>query len=151
MEIKGIDRLVIGVKDMDKSLEFFKKVFGVEFKELKGPLFEQGGVRMCMSLDKHLELISVIPPVKDINPPDTLTLAKWLDERGDAVLFAVALKVDDAKAAAAEAQAKGVRFRVMIEDKQNDILSIKNLKEAFFNEEDMFGLKIFLSQWEPMP
>jgi catechol 2,3-dioxygenase-like lactoylglutathione lyase family enzyme len=35
MEIEGVDRVVIGVKDMDKGLRFFRDVFGIEFVETR--------------------------------------------------------------------------------------------------------------------
>jgi catechol 2,3-dioxygenase-like lactoylglutathione lyase family enzyme len=148
MEIEGIDRVVIGVKDMDKALELFGRLFGIRFTELKGPIFEQGRVRVSISLDHHLELISPIPPVQDINPPDTLTLAKWLEERGDGVLFALALKVKDARGAAVEAEQNGVRVCYLVEEARNDSLSIQNFKEAILDENDTLGIKIALAQWE---
>ena len=103
MNIKGIDRVVLGVRDIDRARDLFSRVFGMEFVELNGPQFDEAGVRICIDLDNHLELLSPILPAKDVNPPDTKKLAEWLDDRGDGVLFALALKVEDAEAAAAVA------------------------------------------------
>jgi len=150
MEIEGVDRIVIGVKDMDEALEFFSRVFETDFVEMKGPLFEEAGVRLCINLDKHLELISPGYPVKDVNPPDTKTLAAWLEERGNGTLFGLALKVKDAEKAASELEKKGIRIVGKIEPEQSEFLSIANFKEIFLEEEDTLGIKIALAEWEPI-
>lgn len=147
MEIEGIDRVVIGVKDMDKGLRFFRDVFGIEFVEMGGPLFDAAGVRVCINLDKHLELISPGAPV-DVNPPDTKTLARWLDERGEAVLFALALKVKDPNGAAAEVKDRGIRVVGVVEEHGVEPLGLSFFQEVILDERDTLGVKLALAGWE---
>ncbi len=148
MNIKGIDRVVLGVRDMDSARDLFSRVFGMEFVELNGPQFEEAGVRICIDLDHHMELLSPILPAKDVNPPDTRKLAELLDEQGDGVLFALALKVDDAEAAAAEAQSRGIGITAKIEQEQVEALSIRNFKEVILDDKDTLGVKIALVEWD---
>ncbi len=147
MELRGIDRAVIGVRDMERGLRLFRDVLGVEFVELRGPLFDAAGVRVCISLDKHLELISPGAGL-DVNPPDTKTLARWLEERGEAVLFAAALKVEDGARAAAEAAEAGVRTFAKVEERDVEALGLSVFQEMILDERDTLGLKIALASWE---
>lgn len=149
MEIEGIDRLVIGVKDMDGALGFFRNVFGVTFTEITGDAPKVAGCRVAISLDKRLELISpVAEPLQVTNPPDPRTLAKRLED-ADAVLYAVIFKVKDLYEATANADRNGVRVvgnRVTFA--RDDQLGISNFDEVTLAEADTFGIKMALSQYD---
>ncbi len=81
MEIEGIDRVVIGVKDLDRGMEFFSRLLEVDFVEITGPAPAAGGVRFAVNLDKHIELISPVYPLKDANPPNPKSWQDFLMSR----------------------------------------------------------------------
>jgi len=151
MEIEGIDRLVIGVKDLDKALGFYKNVLGVEFTEVVGAAPEIAGCRLAISFDKHLELICpVSPPKQETNPPDPLELKRRLDATaGDAVLYAVVYKVKDFDEAVAHAAAHGVHVKgTKLEFARDEQFGLSNLEEISLNEEDTLGIKMALVKYD---
>lgn len=152
MKIEGIDRLVIGVKDMDRALAFFRDVLGVEFTEVTGPAGELSGCRLAISLDMHLELLCpAAEPQQVTNPPDPLVLKQRLQD-ADAVLYALVFKVNDLDAATADAARLGVR---VVGDRfsvpRNDQLRISDFAEVALGEADTFGIKMALAQYRRDP
>lgn len=152
MEIEGIDRLVIGVKDMDRALALFHDVFGVRFVEFErdGSKVEKtSGCRVAMSLDKHIELISpVAEPQRVTNPPDPLELKRRL-ETADAVLFAVILKTGDLNVAIVDAERHGVHVvGDRITRRERDIFGKYNFDEVSLAEADTLGIKVALVQYD---
>jgi len=150
MEIEGIDRLVIGVRDMDQSLEFFNDVLGVHLTEVVGAAPKISGCRLALSFDKKLELISpVAPPRKNTNPPDPLELKRRLEENGDAVLYALVYKVSDMDAATANAAAHGVHVAgdklTFARDEQ---FGLSNLEEVTLAEDDTLGIKMAFASYD---
>lgn len=151
MVIEGIDRLVIGVKDMDRALGLFKNAFGVEFTEVVGVAPEVAGCRLAISFDKHLELISpVAPPKQETNPPDPLELKRRLDAAaGDAVLYAVVYKVKDFDEAVANAAEHGVRvIGNKLEFARDEQFGLSSLEEIALNEEDTLGIKMAFVKYD---
>ncbi len=150
MEIEGIDRLVIGVKDMDRSLEFFGDVLGVRFTEVIGAAPEVAGCRLAISFDKKLELISpVAPPVQETNPPDPLELKRRLDENGDAVLYALVYKVRDMDVAIENAAEHGVHIvGNKLEFARDKQFGLSNLEEVALAEEDTLGIKMAFVKYD---
>jgi len=150
MEIEGIDRVVIGVKDLDRGIEFFSKLLEVDFVEVTGPAPDAGGVRFAVNLDKHIELISPVYPLKDANPPNPKKLAKLLDEQGDGALFALAFKVKNAAEAAADLERMGIGVLSTIEVENIDPFTKSQFTEVFAREEDTFGVGMAFCEYEPM-
>lgn len=152
MEIEGIDRLVVGVKDMDRALAFFRDVLGVRFTEIVGQAPTVSGCRLAISLDKHLELISpVAEPLKVTNPPDPLELGKRL-ENADAVLYALIFKTPDLNAAIANAERHGVGLiGTRVAFARDEQLRVSNFDEVALAEADTLGIKMALSQYDRDP
>jgi len=146
--IEGIDRLVIGVRDMDRALGFFREVLGVQFTELQGPASDLAGCRLAMSLDQHLELLSPVrEPQQVTNPPDPLELRRRL-QQSEAVLYAIVFKVANLDAAIAHAASHGVRvvgerFAVAREAQ----LGLNDFAEIALDESATFGVKMALSEF----
>src|SRR3954469_14966651 len=98
---KGVDHVVIAVKDLDAAVGRYETIYGVPVSErreapaagMKMAFFRQG--------DSYVELVSNI----DEKGP----IAKRLAERGEGVHL-VAMKVDDLEATLADLRAKGVRL-----------------------------------------
>lgn len=153
VEIEGIDRLVIGVKDMDRALSFFSAVMGVKFVELKGLAPDMSGCRVAISLDKRLELISpVAEKLPDMNPPDPIGLARRLEQQGDGLLYALVLRVKDLDQAVANAERHGVRLTGnRVEFPRDEQLGLRDIKEVVFNEEDTFGIKMAFAEYQKDP
>ena len=152
MEIEGIDRLVIGVKNMDQALAFFGGVLGVRFTEIEGEAPAVSGCRLAISLDKHLELISPIAAPRHVtNPPDPLELRRRL-ENVDAVLYALIFKTPDLNAAIANAERHGVHVSgVRVAFPRDEQLRVSDFDEVALAEEDTFGIKMALSQYDRDP
>lgn len=152
MQIEGIDRLVIGVKDMDGALRFFGDVLGVRFTEITGPASELAGCRLAISLDHKLELISpVAEPRVVTNPPDPLELRRRL-QHADAVLYALIFKVPDLDAAVNNAARHGVSvIGDRVEFERDQQLMVSNFREVALAEPATFGIKMALSQYDRDP
>lgn len=153
MEIEGIDRVVIGVKDMDGALGFFSRVLGVEMTEMRGDSARASGCRIAVSLDKKLELISPVGPFTarhaSMNPPDPLALARRLEAEGAGILYALIFKVKDLDEAIAQAERHKVHVvGNRIEKERHDEVPIKNMKEVVLSEDDTFGIKMALVEFE---
>ena len=151
MEIEGIDRLVIGVKNLDRALAFFRDVLGVTMTEVVGFAPEMAGCRLAISFDKKLELISPVgPPKKETNPPDPLELKRRLDETaGDAVLYALVYKVKDYNEAVANATKHGVR---VVGEKlafaRDEQFRISKVEEVALSEDDTLGIKMAFAKYD---
>ncbi|MBM5812573.1 MAG: hypothetical protein FJ191_11515 [Gammaproteobacteria bacterium] len=148
MQIEGIDRLVIGVRDMDRALAFFRDVLGVQFTELQGPAPDLAGCRLAMSLDQRLELLSPVgEPQRVTNPPDPLELRRRL-EQSEAVLYAVVFKVPDLDWAIADAAAHGVpTVGERVAFAREEQFGLTDFAEVALDEKATFGLKLALSQF----
>ena len=127
MLFESIDRVVIAVKDLDKSLKFFKDLLDVDFdvvgshEELKitGAYGASG-----------LELIE--PYGKDSG------LLKYLEAKGEGVM-AIVLKVKDMDSAVAHLEKKGLK----------KIMDIKvgTMREVGFNPRESHGFQIILAEY----
>jgi len=150
MEIEGIDRVVIGVKDLDRGIEFFSRLLEVDFVEVTGPAAEAGGVRFAVNLDKHIELISPVYPLKDATPPNPIKLAKLLDEQGDGALFALAFKVRSAAEAAAHLERQGIGILKTLELENIEPFTHSKFTEVFTRDEDTLGVGMAFVEYKPM-
>lgn len=157
MKIKGIDRIVIAVKDWDKAAAFFSKLIGVEFEEIKGPGIEAGGVRFGVgsipqTCDLRIELIQPLYPLKDARPPDPKAIAKSIEDT-DAALHALVFKVEDTSAVSAEAERKGIRIYGRLEMEKIEggpFAGVTDFKELFAEGEDTLGIPMaFVEFKEP--
>jgi methylmalonyl-CoA epimerase len=98
---KGVDHVVIAVKDLDAAVGKYEAIYGVPVSERREA--EAAGMKMAFFRqgESFVELVS--------NIDDTGPIAKRLAERGEGVHL-VAMKVDDLEAAVADLRAKGVRL-----------------------------------------
>ena len=98
---KGVDHVVIAVKDLDAAVGRYETIYGAPVSErreaaaagMKMAFFRQG--------DSYVELVS--------NIDDQGPIAKRLADRGEGVHL-IAMKVDDVEATVADLRAKGVRL-----------------------------------------
>jgi methylmalonyl-CoA/ethylmalonyl-CoA epimerase len=98
---KGVDHVVIAVKDLDAAIEQYQTIYGMPVSdrgEPPGAGFRNAYFRFG---DTFLELIS---PLSESGP-----VAKRLAASGDG-MYLVAMRVDDLGAAVEELREKGVRL-----------------------------------------
>jgi len=132
MKTDGIDHVAILVKDLDKAIQAFSKVFGINFKEIKG--MEPMGIRICLSVpDPQIEFISVVDPIKAARK-----LVDFSEKVGEGVL-SVFLRVNDIEEAAAHAEMNGAHVAFKVEEKQLGGF-IPHFKEVTFDDEKGISL-----------
>jgi len=98
---KGVDHVVVAVKDLDAAVSNYEAIFGTPVSErTEAPA---AGMKMAFFRfpDSYVELVS--------NIDDQGPIAKRLTERGEGVHL-IAMKVDDIDKTLAELRAKGVRL-----------------------------------------
>lgn len=134
MKTYGIDHVGIIVKDMYKAVEFFSKLFELEFEEIPF-LQEESGIRISASLpDGQIELFSVVDRVKaEKSNPKIAEIAGG----GYEGLYNLALRVKDAGEAITDAERMGVRIARVVEGKPLGTFLPHPWKEVILNEEDM--------------
>ena len=98
---KGVDHIVIAVKDLDAAVARYETMYGAPVSERREA--EAAGMKMAFFRqgESFVELVS--------NLGDGGPIAKRLAERGEGVHL-VAMKVEDLAKAVDELRAKGVRL-----------------------------------------
>ncbi len=98
---KGVDHVVIAVKDLDAAVGRYETIYGAPVSERR----EAAAAGMKMAFfrfaDSYVELVS--------NIDETGPIAKRLADRGEGVHL-IAMQVDDLEAAVASLRDKGVRL-----------------------------------------
>ena len=98
---KGVDHLVVAVKDLDASVKKYEAIYGAPVSDRSEA--PAAGMKMAFFrfADSYVELVS--------NLGDEGPIAKRLADRGEGVHL-VAMKVDDLDKTLAELREKGVRL-----------------------------------------
>ena len=98
---KGIDHVVVAVKDLDAAVKNYETLYGVEVSERREA--PAAGMKMAFFrfADSFMELVS--------NIDDQGPIAKRLAEKGEGVHL-IAMQVDDIDKAVADLRDKGIRL-----------------------------------------
>jgi len=98
---KGVDHIVVAVKDLDAAVGRYETLYGTSVSDRSEAA--QAGMKMAFFrfADSYVELVS--------NLGDGGPIAKRLEERGEGVHL-IAMKVDDLEKAVADLREKGVRL-----------------------------------------
>lgn len=98
---KGVDHIVVAVKDLDASVGRYETIYGTEVSDRSEA--PQAGMKMAFFRfgDSYVELVS--------NLGNDGPIAKRLEDRGEGVHL-IAMKVDDLEKTVAELREKGVRL-----------------------------------------
>jgi len=98
---KGLDHIVVAVKDLDAAVKRYEAIYGAAVSERSEA--PAAGMRMAFFRfeESYVELVS--------NLGDEGPIAKRLADRGEGVHL-VAMKVEDLEKTLAELRAKGVRL-----------------------------------------
>ena len=133
--MKGVNRVVIAVKDIEKAGRLFSELLGAKFYD--AGVVDRFKVKAMVSWDGGVELISPITEDSDA--------ARFLREKGEGV-YTVIFNVDNADQAASRAKALGIRETGIIEFDQHPLF--KKFKEILLAPEDTFGVFVALAQIE---
>lgn len=109
MRIRQIDHIGVAVRDLDRYLDVFGNILGLEIHD-----FEEAdpyeGLRIAFARvgETDFEFLQDRLPEAADKVTDQRDIARWIDRRGEGIHH-VALRVDDVDAAIAEARARGLR------------------------------------------
>ncbi len=98
---KGVDHIVVAVKDIEAAVGRYATIYGVEVSERREA--PAAGMKMAFFrfADSYVELVS--------NIDDQGPIAKRLADKGEGVHL-IAMQVDDLEQAVADLRGKGVRL-----------------------------------------
>jgi methylmalonyl-CoA/ethylmalonyl-CoA epimerase len=147
MKLKGVNRIVVAVRDLEKSKKFYSEVLGATFYEANWT-GEQFGIEVAISWDAGIELCAPMPGREH----DSM-ISPVLDENGEGIVNVV-FGVSDADQAKKQAEAAGVESFHSVDFTQKEIDEhldglFKCYKEFFLNSYEQCGFGIALGQIDP--
>ncbi len=145
MKPKGVNRVVIAVRDLDKAVETYSKLLGATFHDVSAGA-ESYGVRVFISWDAGIELTSPLPGRDSY-------IEKIIDNRGEG-LVGVVFCVDDVDAAHDKAKELGIGVVALIEYDQEYIERhlggmFSKYKEYMLKSADLHGVGAIVGQIDP--
>jgi catechol 2,3-dioxygenase-like lactoylglutathione lyase family enzyme len=147
--VKGLDRFVIMVRDMDKALSLFSGKLGMRFLKLDDSISERDHVVSYVCPETHLHLIAPIYPVAKGTPPPMLKKIDSLKEH-EAIFQALTFLVDDIAAAERALTDHGIRVQKHRYAKSHDYSSIgmDNFEEIMTEEDDSLGILMGFAKYD---
>lgn len=144
MKPKGVNRVVIAVKDLDKAVEIYSKLLGGTFHDMSAGA-DSYGVRAFINWDAGVELLSPLPGRNSY-------IEQIINKRGEG-LVGVVFCVDDADEAHARAKGLGIGVVALIEYDQDYIARhfggrFKKYKEYMLKSADLHGVGAIVGQIE---
>ena len=128
MKMEKIDRILVAVKDLETSAEFFSNLLGLKFDKVWEEETQQVKYARC---SEGFELIQSTSPDGPV--------ARFIEKRGEG-LYAIIFKHHDMDAAIKEMEVKGV--------KMVSRPTTGRLQEAYFHPKDAHGVMIGLCEYE---
>ncbi len=113
MRQRGVNRVVMAVRDLDEGRAFYEKLLGCTFHHANDEEAATFGVKVLFSWDGGVELIAPIPGADSY-------IEKILDEKGEGMV-GVVWAVPDADASKAAADELGVVAFHTLDYSQDDI------------------------------
>ena len=142
---RGVNRVVIAVKELDKGIELYSMLLGATFfrASFAGEPF---GFDVANSWNAGIELCAPLPGRDS-------PISQFIEQHGEG-LMAVIFGVDDAEEALANAEKLGIGLMIPIEYSQDQIKEhlqdrFKKYKEYVLNSADSCGFSVILGQIEP--
>ena len=99
MKVLGIDHIAIAVRELDKAVETFKKVLGIDPVKIEEVPEEKVRIAMFKVGDVYIELLQGIDPESSVT--------KFIEKRGEGIHH-IALRVESAEKASEELRAMGL-------------------------------------------
>jgi catechol 2,3-dioxygenase-like lactoylglutathione lyase family enzyme len=145
MKPKGINRVVVAVKDLEKAIDTYSKLLGATFHDVSAGS-EQYGVKAVISWDAGIELCAPIPGRNSY-------IEQIINRRGEG-LIGVIFCVDDVEKAHARAKEMGISVLSSLDYDQKQIDDqlqgrFKKYKWYMLNSGDLSGVGAFIGQIEP--
>lgn len=146
MAARGINRIILAVRDLDKAKSFYTKLLGATFHEANWT-GEPFGIQVAISWNAGIEICAPIP-----GKEGECVLAPLLDKRGDSILNVV-FNVEDAEDGLSRAKELEILTRNAVDYTQEEIdRHLEGLftryKEYFLNTGVQCGYGITLGQFE---
>ncbi len=126
MKIEKLDHLHFYVKDLEKSIENFKELLGVEFSDIMN--WEESGIR-----DSYAP-----PGLNLIQPTGNREIDKFIEHKGEGV-SGISFKVSNIDEAVSELQSKGLKLITKVK--------VGDVTEALFAPPDSFGVILELCEY----
>lgn len=145
MKPKGINRVVMAVKDLEKAIDVYSRLLGATFHDVSAGS-EEFGVRAVISWDAGIELCA---PIAGKNS----YIEQIIKKRGEG-LVGVVFCVDDVEQACAQAKEMGISVLSSLDYDQGQIDEqlqgrFKKYKWYMLNARDLCGVGAFIGQIEP--
>lgn len=146
MVAKGINRIILAVRDLDKAKSYYAELLGATFHQANWT-GEPFGIQVAISWNSGIELCAPIP-----GKERECVLTPLLNERGDSLLNIV-FNIDDADEGHARAKKLRIQTINAVDYTQEEIdLHLDGLftryKEYFLNTGAQCGYGITLGQFE---
>ena len=150
MKFKGVSRVVIAVKDLNKAVALYSRLFDTTFKEGDGAMDASYGIRAAVSWDAAIEIVTPIP---GSNAHMGQAVARFLERNGGGI-YSVVFSVDNVDQAYTWATEMGVRVSDKFELDPEQIGrylddKFKKFKQYSLNAADTCGVQIVVGQIEP--
>ena len=127
MKIIGLERVVIGVKDLDAAIARFTDIFGIEFVKT-APLRDNGDIVVKRTVTEHVspEMENFVrSPAFSTGGIELLATDPAVEKEG---IRSFGYRVENLEDAMAEMVARGIRM--------TEYLEIGGVKEAIYKPED---------------
>ena len=146
MKPLGINRVTIAVRELEHGIEFYSKLLGATFFDANADDAEKLGIRVAMSWDAGIELVSPIPEKDSF-------VSQIIEKRGEG-LIGVVFAVDDVEAAHDAAENLGVGVWYTLDYSQEEIDKhlqgrFTKYKEYMLDPSTSYGVGPVIGQFEP--
>ena len=147
MKLKGINRIIVAVRDIEESKKFFSDILGATFHEANWTRAELG-IDVAISWDAGIELCAPM----DGREKDSM-ISPFLEDNGEGIINVV-FGVSDADSAKEQAELAGVESFHSVDFTQEEIDKhlqglFRSYKEFFLNSFEQCGFGIALGQIDP--
>lgn len=145
MKAKGVNRVIIAVRDLEKAVALYSKLLGAAFHDVTEGA-ESYGVRTFISWDAGIELCAPLPGRNSY-------IEQIINKRGEGLVGAV-FCVDDVDAVHDKAKEMGIGVVALIEYDQEQIDRhlgglFRKYKEYMLRSADVNGVGAIVGQIEP--
>ncbi len=147
MKLKGVNRIIVAVRDLEKSKKFYSEALGATFYEANWT-GEEFGIEVAISWDAGIELCAPMTGREN----DSM-ISPFIEENGEGIIDVV-FGVSDADQANKQAESAGVKSFHCVDFTQKEIDEHLDglftcYKEFFLNSYEQCGFGIALGQIDP--
>jgi extradiol dioxygenase family protein len=148
MEIQGLDRIAIMVRDMDRAIDFFSNKLGMKFKELEKKISVRDGVECRICHSTQLELITPLLPLPKNAAPPMKKNVEMLKER-EMIFIGLIFKVEDPRHMCDTLRNAGIGVQFCYEPSHDYAsLGMDNFTQCVAEEKDTFGITMAFGKYD---